>query len=309
MPESCKTPPDASTDDEVLVANSLSDGVRNIPRIDLICPECGHIQSEPARVVSTQCRGCLAHYQVREGKVVTRVVPVARFAKPGAYENEPPTEFKPVAPLVPPRKPVPPPMAWWKRMLLRPAPPRQVACFDCDRQFTAGAEAESTQCPGCGGYVSLRNHEIRQSVTRDLRTRGNVIIHREGMIRQSSIHCHDLTVFGKIVGGVVCSGDLVIESGGRINGPIQCRRLRICRKAKVEFQNTVRAEEVLIQGEARGVFHCTGEVVLARRASLQGLVRAQALKLGSGASHAGTFEMVDPPIIANAALAESGKHS
>jgi len=41
-------------------------------RIDLACPSCGFVQSEPAAVVSTFCRSCGEHYRVRRGKVVAR---------------------------------------------------------------------------------------------------------------------------------------------------------------------------------------------------------------------------------------------
>ncbi|MFU8894392.1 MAG: bactofilin family protein [Luteolibacter sp.] len=277
-----------------------------IPRIDLTCPECGHVQSEPLRVVSTQCRACLKHYQVRDGEVVARVFSTARLAKPGAHADDPPAEAKPYAPPTPPRKPVPPPMSWWKHMLLRPEPPRAVRCFDCARGFTAGAEAESTQCPDCGAYVSLRNHEIREAWTRELRTCGDVVLHKEGTIRQSRIQCRNLTVFGKIAAQVDCTGDLVIHAGSRISGPIRCRRLHIVRKARVEFHDTVRADEILIEGEVRGVFDCTGTVTLARRALLQGLVRTAILNVRPGASHVGKVEIIEPAESPHSSLAERG---
>lgn len=41
-------------------------------RIDLACPACGFVQSEPAAVFSTFCRACGEHYRVKRGKVVAR---------------------------------------------------------------------------------------------------------------------------------------------------------------------------------------------------------------------------------------------
>lgn len=280
--------------DGAMSGDGEDSGRKPIPRMDLTCPECGHIQSEPLRVVSTQCRGCLAHYQVRDGMAVARPSVQTRFAKPGAHDaDEPPPEVK--SPLVAPSKPVPPPMSWWKRFLLRPDPPRQVRCFACEREFTAGAEAESTQCPGCGGYVSLRDFSIQGLWTRELRTRGNVLVQKDGSIHRTSIQCHNLTVYGKITGEVDCSGDLVFHGSGKVSGAVRCRRLHVCRKARVEFLDPVRADEVLIEGEARGVFHCSGTVTLARRALLQGFVRAVALNIRTGASHVGTVDIIDPP--------------
>lgn len=289
-----KLPPASAKDGGAPVADEDTAVVKTIPRIDLTCPECGHVQSEPERVVSTQCRGCLKHYQIRDGQVVARVFSTARLAKPGAHDEAVAPEPKPYVPPAPPRKPVPPPMPWWKRMILRPDPPRSAKCFECEREFTAGAEAESTQCPGCGAYVSLRNHEIREPWTRELRTCGDVILQKEGTIRQTRIQCRNLTVFGRIAAQVVCSGELTIHVGGRISGGIRCHRLHVMRKARVEFHDTVHADEILIEGEVRGVFHCTGTVTLARRSLLQGLVRAAALNVRPGASHAGTLEIIQP---------------
>jgi len=301
-----KLPPASAKEGEVSGKDEGAALVKAIPRIELTCPDCGHVQSEPLRVVSTQCRGCLKHYQVRDGEVVPRLISTARLAKPGAHDKEPAPEPKPYIPPPPPRKPVPPPMPWWKRMILRPEPPRGVKCFQCVREFTAGAGAESTQCPGCGAYVSLRSHEIRESWTRELRTCGDVILHKEGTIRQSRIQCRNLTVYGKIASDVDCSGELVVHAGAKISGAIRCKRLRIMRRARLEFHETVRADEILIHGEVRGVFYCTGTVTLARRALLQGLVRASALNVRSGASHVGTLEILEPEDSPAPSLAERG---
>ena len=59
-------------------------------------------QTEPALVISTQCRGCRTNFQVKDGKGVTRSQSVARLAKPrrdGDYEPPP----APPPPKAPPR--------------------------------------------------------------------------------------------------------------------------------------------------------------------------------------------------------------
>ena len=64
-------------------------------RIEVACPECGNSQTEPALVVSTQCRVCRANFQVVDGKGVIRSRPVTRLAKP-RQEGEPEPEQPPV---------------------------------------------------------------------------------------------------------------------------------------------------------------------------------------------------------------------
>jgi cytoskeletal protein CcmA (bactofilin family)/predicted RNA-binding Zn-ribbon protein involved in translation (DUF1610 family) len=273
------------------------------PRIELTCPDCGHVQSEPVRVVSTQCRNCLAHYQIRDGQVVERPRPRIRLAKPGA--NEEPFEPQPPPPTPassPRRKPAPVRMPWWKRLILRPGPPREIRCFACKNPFTAGSDVESTQCPGCGAYVSLRNYDIRESWTRPLQTRGDVVLHKEGVVSQARIECHNFKLFGKILGDLECSGELAIHASGKIPSHVSCHRLHVPRKVRVDFLEPVVAHDVLIEGEVRGVLQCTGTVTLARRALLQGLVRAAAIEIRPGASHVGIF---DPLPSAGESLAQS----
>lgn len=293
-------------DDAAPPAGEKPISAKSPPRIELTCPDCGNVQSEPERVVSTQCRNCLSHYQVRDGRVVERPRPQIRLAKPGAHdgpeEDATPEPESPSPPATPHRKPPPQTMPWWKRMILRPGPDREIRCFACERAFTAASGIESTQCPGCGAYVSLRNYEIHDSWTRPLQTRGDVVLQKEGTIHQARIECHNFTSFGKIAGDVDCSGEMRIHASGKITGRTTCHRLHVTPKSRVDFLEPVIAHDVLIEGEVRGVLQCTGTVTLARRALLQGLVRAAAIEIRPGASHVGVFD----PVVADAqSLAKS----
>jgi cytoskeletal protein CcmA (bactofilin family)/uncharacterized CHY-type Zn-finger protein len=263
-------------------------------RIEVACPECGHSQTEPALVVSTQCRACRTNFQVRDGKGVTRSSPVARLAKPrreGEPDPEPPAAGKPklpprFGPSGPPRRPL-------LMRLIRPAkPPRDVICFACEHPFTAIAEAQSSQCPKCGSYVSLIDHDITGHSNSRIETRGNVIIRKTGSISGVTVRCHHLTVFGGISASVECSGDIVIRSHGKIPGTIHCRHLRVEKGARVEFLHPVTAVTATIDGEVRGQISCSGSVTLEKRARLHGLIRTSDLIVRSGAKHTGTVEML-----------------
>jgi cytoskeletal protein CcmA (bactofilin family)/uncharacterized CHY-type Zn-finger protein len=262
-------------------------------RIDLMCPECGHHQSEPALVVSTQCRSCRANFQVRDGKAVKRHRPTARLASP----------MRDIAPLAPEaRRPEPTPFRLTRpepprlhpilRFFLRQKPPREVICFNCSHTFTAVREAQSSQCPKCSGYVSLRDYRIDEPWNRRIQTRGDVIIMKTGVVSGVNIQCHQLTVLGELAGSVDCSGDLIIRSHGKILGKVRCRELRVERGARVEFLSPVNAQSVRIDGQVRGQINCSGLIVLEKRAQLQGLVRAAGLSVKSGAKHTGTIEII-----------------
>jgi cytoskeletal protein CcmA (bactofilin family)/DNA-directed RNA polymerase subunit RPC12/RpoP len=263
-------------------------------RIQVACPECGHTQTEPALVVSTQCRACRANFQVVDGKGVIRIRPVTRLAKPrkeGDPEPEPPPAAKPKEP--PRFGPTGPPSRPLLMRLLRPAkPPREAICFTCRHAFTAIAEAQSSQCPKCGGYVSLIDHDIAGHTDTRIQTRGNVIIRKTGSISGVTVRCHHLTVLGSLAANVECSGELVIRSHGKIPGTIQCRHLRVEKGARVEFLHPVTAVTATIDGEVRGQISCSGAVTLEKRARLHGLIRTTDLIVKSGAKHTGTVEML-----------------
>ena len=267
-------------------------------RIEVACPECGHVQLEPALVISTQCRSCRANFRVIDGKGEVRQQAVARFAKirkDGEVDlphAQPPPAAKP--PLSRPVRTGPPPRSFIKRLLMPSKPPREVVCFGCEHHFMALGEAQSSQCPKCGSYVSLVDHEIDEAWNRRIETRGNVVIQKTGSVTGTSIRCHHLTVNGKLAGSVECSGDLVIRSHGRIIGAVRCKNLRIEKNAHVEFLNPVHAETASISGDVRGQLFCSGTVTLEKRARLHGLVRTASLIVKSGAAHDGTVEVIQP---------------
>lgn len=262
-------------------------------RVSLECPECGHIQTESAMVLSTHCRSCRAYYQVVSGKPVARPRTVARFGKPPSDE---PAEEMVAAPSVaayaPPARTVPPPKPPHPllRFFHKPKPPRDIACFSCDHRWTVAGEAQSTQCPACSSYISLVDHQIAEAWNREIHTRGNVTILKSGSVSASSLRAHDLTVFGALRAPAACSGDVSFLGSGRCTGVISCRMLRVGRRAVVEFVQPVTAERVVIEGTARGQIICSGPVVLRARARLHGHVLATSLVTESGAVHQGVFE-------------------
>lgn len=262
-------------------------------RIDVTCPECGNVQSEPALVISTQCRSCRANFQVREGKVVVRSRPVTRLAPPRKDSDpEPPPPALAKAAPFPRKAPGPPPRSFLMRLINPVKPPRPVTCFNCGHSYTAIAEAQSSQCPKCSSYVSLLDYDIAEPWNRRIQTCGNVVIQKTGIVSGVTIQCHDLKVLGELAGSVDCTGDLIIRSHGKIIGKVNCRNLRVEKGARVEFLHPVTARSAFIDGNVRGQISCTGIITLEKRAQLQGLVRAASLVVKAGAKHTGTIEMV-----------------
>ena len=264
-------------------------------RIEVTCPECGQVQSEPALVVSTQCRACRANFQVSDGKGVVRTRPVTRLAPP-RKDSDPEPEVRistqKVQPYLRKRVAAPTPRSFLMRLFNPVKPPREITCFNCGYGYKAIAEAQSSQCPKCSGYVSLMDYDITDHWNRRIQTCGDVVIQKTGVVSGVTLQCHDLTVLGELAASVECSGDLIIRSHGKIVGKVHCRNLRVKKGAKVEFLNPVTATSAFIDGTVRGQISCSGPVTLEKRAQLQGLVRTTSLIVKPGAKHTGTIEMI-----------------
>ncbi len=264
-------------------------------RITVTCPECGEIQSEPALVISTQCRSCRANFQVRQGKGVVRSRPVTRLAVPrndSDPEPEPPPEAPKLQPFLPRSPLVPAPQSFLMRFLNPAKPPREITCFGCGYSYLTVGEAQSSQCPKCSGYISLLDYEINQHWNRRIQTCGDVVIQKSGIVSGVTLRCHNLTILGELAGSVKCTGDLIIRSHGKIMGSVHCRQLRVEKGARVEFLNPVTASSAWIDGNVRGQICCSGAITLEKRAHLQGLVRTTSLIIKPGAKHTGTLEMI-----------------
>ncbi len=258
-------------------------------RIELKCPSCGHSQTEPSMVVSTICLGCRQHIDVRDGKSVVRPRHGTRLAAPGEKRA---TETSRIQENSDSRKNEAKGRGFLRRFFDPPIKTRSVDCYHCHHVFDAVIDAQSSQCPKCGGHISLRNYDIDQSWRRRIQTRGDVTIQKGASIIGVNVQCHDLTVLGQLAASVDCSGKIMIRSHGRILGNVKCDQLRVERGAEVEFQGEVHARSAYIDGRVKAQLTCTGTITLEKKAHLQGLARAGGLVVKAGAKHTGLMEVV-----------------
>ncbi|MBC7979977.1 MAG: polymer-forming cytoskeletal protein [Armatimonadetes bacterium] len=263
----------------------------NIRRIELVCPQCDHHQMEPSMVISTQCRACGQHMDILDGKPVIK----AKFATRLASGSKPPIEHPAVGPVVINKPGQTGRAVGFLRKFFKHEPEkRSVDCYHCHRPMDVIREAQSSQCPKCGGYISLKDYEIDRAWRRRIQTRGDVVILKSGSIIGVNVQCHHLTVLGQLAASVDCSGDLTIRSHGKIVGNVKCRELRIERGAIVEFQGDIDAQRSYIDGQVKAKLTCVGTITLEKNAHLQGLARAGALVVKPGGKHTGIMEVVQP---------------
>jgi len=292
------------------------DNTVNLNSVSITCPHCHFEQTEPRMAVSTYCRGCSTHYKIAAGKAVTNkvestdpfnslkerqsklIIRTTETTEESAPPSENPFFEKTQNPAPTPRKRTIPPSSALVRKVAKSTgffqnkvSPRNVQCFECEREHQAPSEASSTLCPACGAYISLKDFDIKDNWNSRIRTRGNVIIQKKATVTGITIRCNDLFVHGKLTGGVDCSGDFVLRSHGKIMGKVHCKRLIIEKKAQVEFSNPVHCEDAVIDGNVTGNFTCTGKLHLKKKATLNGDIKVATMVVEEGARHNGRISI------------------
>lgn len=159
----------------------------------------------------------------------------------------------------------------------------RVRCFRCYHVQLVSRYAKSTQCERCSAYISLANYEIKAVKSHTLRTRGDVLIARKGgLINDSAIACHHLSVNGAIDAFVDCSGDAIFRHSGTVRGNLFCERLVIEKNCEVRFPDGIMTENAEIYGHLIGNLTCSGKVQIGRSGIVEGDVRAVDIETKDG---------------------------
>lgn len=270
------------------------------------CPHCGHRQPDSVLAISTFCRGCGEHYKIAAPAKRKPLVPARD--KSGA---PPPAKSFSVSGLLT-RARLDPFFEPLKRKfatagehvaalssrLAKALPalsgPRQVACFECRTTHSVPATAASTSCPRCGVQISLADIHVTALRTLEARTQGDVTVRRKVTL-VGGANCRNLTVFGKILGRIDCSGTATFRSSGNILGNVRCHRIVIAAGKSVAFSSGVEAEEMEILGEATGEFICRQALMIGKKGRIHGPVVTRALIVEPGGTLDGSLRVLAAP--------------
>jgi cytoskeletal protein CcmA (bactofilin family) len=168
---------------------------------------------------------------------------------------------------------------------------REVVCFDCQTVGKASAKAASTQCSNCGTFIDLRDIEIRERTTQRIRTRGNVTIHKKGILLGTAIHCGSLIVEGAVSGSIYAQETVEFRTDGKVLGEIRCRHLVIERKVQVSGLQPVHVTTAEIDGSLSARVFATGLVRISRQGRLDGGLMAAGLALEQGGELVGPMRI------------------
>jgi cytoskeletal protein CcmA (bactofilin family)/ribosomal protein S27E len=169
---------------------------------------------------------------------------------------------------------------------------KDVECFDCRNKFKTGRSARSTNCPACGALICLEDVDINVPSTTPIRTRGDVLIRKNGNVNTSEVRCRDLKVHGQICAEIECSGDLTMRTTGIVIGEVHCHQFTVERGSDIKFLNTVYAEGVDIQARIEGNIECSGRVTIGAQGCVQGDVTARSVSIEPGGQLNGAMNIL-----------------
>lgn len=169
---------------------------------------------------------------------------------------------------------------------------KNVVCFECQHEFKVGRSSKAAACPSCGVDVCLEDYDINVVSDTSIRTRGDVLVRKNGNITAESVDCRDLKLEGQITSRVRCHGTLTVRSNHTINTEIHCQRLLIEKGCDVTFAQAVQAEEVEVQGRVSGLIESSGQVIIATQGRVNGDITARSVSIQPGGQLDGNMNIV-----------------
>jgi cytoskeletal protein CcmA (bactofilin family) len=167
----------------------------------------------------------------------------------------------------------------------------QVTCFQCGTQLAVPPAAESTMCKKCSSHVDLRDYSITQTVSKNFRTHGKLVLEEKGYILNTDSHVGDAVIKGRFIGKIIAVRTLELYSTAQIKGSFSTGRLILPVGNHFRWPDLLKLGGAEISGEYVGNLQATGTIHLKPTARLFGDVEAQNLVIESGAIFVGSVKV------------------
>jgi cytoskeletal protein CcmA (bactofilin family) len=170
---------------------------------------------------------------------------------------------------------------------------KQVRCFQCGTELAVSVAAASTMCKRCGSHLDLTDYRITQTVSKNFRTHGRLVIEEKGYVLNSEAQVGEAVVKGRFIGRLVAEGTLEIHSSANIKGTFTAGRFLIPAGHHFRWPQPLRVEAADISGELVGTVQASGTVRLRSTARFFGSVQARNFVVESGAVFVGMARIGD----------------
>ena len=226
--------------------------------VTVTCPKCGQSQPEPRGAYSTVCKHCQAHFRIGEE---------AQPAPKTSRLNKPAIELRPIK------------------------------CFQCGTEMDVPVAAESSMCKRCSSHIDLRDYQINQTLSKNFRTYGRLVLEEKGYLLNSDTLVRQAVIKGRFIGKLAAEQTLEIHTTANIRGTFTTGCLLIPAGHHFRWPEPVRIGGAEIAGELVANIQSHGTVKLKSTARLFGNVEAAHLVIESGAVFVGSARIGQFPAV------------
>jgi cytoskeletal protein CcmA (bactofilin family) len=172
---------------------------------------------------------------------------------------------------------------------------RRVQCFDCGAEFEAPRAAASTMCKRCSSYVDLSDHRIIQTVSKNFRTHGRLVVEEKGFLLNTNALAAEAVIKGRLIGKLATRGILELHSSARIQGSFTAGQLVIPATCRFYWAECLQVGNAEISGELVASLRASGTVRVRSTARYFGSIQAANLVIEPGAVFVGNVQISPPP--------------
>ena len=165
---------------------------------------------------------------------------------------------------------------------------RRVCCFQCGTELAAPKAASSTMCKRCSSHVDLSDYQVTQTVSKNFRTHGRLVIEERGYVLNTNSLAGEAIIKGRLIGRIATQGALEIHSSASIKGSLSAGRLVIPPGNHFRWPEPLQVGAAEIGGELVASLSTAGRVLLKSSARFFGDIEAADLVIESGAVFVGT---------------------
>jgi cytoskeletal protein CcmA (bactofilin family) len=183
----------------------------------------------------------------------------------------------------------------------------KVLCFQCETELDVPAAAESTMCKRCSSHVDLRDYVITQTVSKNFRTHGRLVVEEKGYVLNTDSLVGDAVVKGRLIGKISARRSLELHSTAQIKGTFITGKLIVPVGQHFRWAEPLKLGGADIGGELVATLHSTGTVFLRAASRFFGTIHTRHLVMESGAVLVGEVEIRPEEAVATEGLGKTAK--
>ena len=164
---------------------------------------------------------------------------------------------------------------------------RQVRCFQCGTLLEVPKAASSSMCKRCSSHIDLTDYHITQTVSKNFRTHGRLVIEEKGYLLNSEAVAAEAVVKGRLIGKLTTQGALELHSTAQIKGSLSAGQLVVPAGQHFRWPQALQVGSADIGGELVANLLSKGTVRLRATARFFGDVEAPHLVVEPGAVFVG----------------------